>query len=330
MSNNEIGEWSPVIQWPHIAITAANLPDGRILTWSSTEVDEFPDNREFTHSAVYNPADGAFTTTDNGFHDTFCAGVSTLEDGRIIASGGNLDDNRTSSFNPETLAWAPMATMFDRRWYGTNITLPNNQIFSTFAKSSGDRSEKYDPDTNTWIRTPNAPMDTLLAEHNSIGGMEWFAQLAVQPNGRVFNGGPYFTVQTFDPMNGGVNESFGDQVGDRVRKWGNIVTYGVGQALLIGGADFRPQNERTVPTNVYLVDMNGPAPVLTQAAPMNFPRALSNSVTLPNGEILVVGGNETGVNFSDVQSVLPAEIYNPENNTWRVVDAISVPRNYHS
>jgi PA14 domain len=27
----EVGEWGPVIQWPHIAITAANLPDGRIL-----------------------------------------------------------------------------------------------------------------------------------------------------------------------------------------------------------------------------------------------------------------------------------------------------------
>ncbi len=31
------GEWGEVISWPHIAISAANLPDGRILSWSSTD-----------------------------------------------------------------------------------------------------------------------------------------------------------------------------------------------------------------------------------------------------------------------------------------------------
>jgi len=51
---------------------------------------------------------------------------------------------------------------------------------------------------------------------------------------------------------------------------------------------------------------------------------------LPNGEVLIIGGNTTGQNFSDVGSVLPAEIYNPVTNTWRVVDSISIPRNYHS
>nr|MDJ0794805.1 PA14 domain-containing protein [Woeseiaceae bacterium] len=144
----DAGEWGPVITWPHIAISAANLPDGRVLTWSSTETNAFPSNREFTHSAVFNPADNTFVDTSSNFHDMFCAGVSMLETGEIVASGGNPDDSRTSVFNPGTLTWEPLAEMFDRRWYASNITLPNNDVFSTFGKSAGNRSEKYDADAN--------------------------------------------------------------------------------------------------------------------------------------------------------------------------------------
>ncbi|MEM0912237.1 MAG: galactose oxidase-like domain-containing protein, partial [Pseudomonadota bacterium] len=326
---SEMGSWSPVIQWPHIAISAANLPDGRILTWSSTEIDSFPANREFSHSAVFDPLDNSFITTNNNFHDMFCAGVSTLENGTIVASGGNPTDRRTSAFSPDAFSWSSFENMFDNRWYGTNITLPNNEIFSTFANGSGNRSEKYNPASDEWIRTPNASMQTILNEHNSIGNMEWYALLAVEPNGRVFHGGPTLTFHSFDPVNGTANEEFGRPTGDRARKWGNIATYDVGKIVLIGGADFR-ENPRTITSNVYLVDLNGPSPVISQGADMNYPRATSNTVTLPNGEVMVIGGNTTGLSFSDAQSVMPAEIYNPDTNAWHVVDSIDVPRNYHS
>ena len=63
---------------------------------------------------------------------------------------------------------------------------------------------------------------------------------------------------------------------------------------------------------------------------MNFPRALSNSVPLPNGHVLVIGGNTVAKIFSDQGSVLPAEIYDPGADTWTTVDSITIPRNYHS
>ena len=30
------GRWSEVVDWPEIATGAANLPDGRLMTWAST------------------------------------------------------------------------------------------------------------------------------------------------------------------------------------------------------------------------------------------------------------------------------------------------------
>jgi len=333
-----IGEWSSVIQWPHIAISAANLPDGRIVTWSSTETNAFPSNREFTHSAVFNPINNTFENTDSDFHDMFCAGITLMEDGSIVASGGNPFDSRTSTFNPLTMDWGPLADMNDTRWYGANVTLPNNKVFSSFAKNAGNRSEVYDPKINTWTPTPNANMQTLVDEQNSINAqanpagslnLEWWAHLAVTPQGDVFQGGPTPTWHRFDPINNTQNEVLGQPIGDTVRMYGNAVTYDEGKVMLIGGGDRRLNNPTSI-NNAYLVDLNGATPVITQAAPMNFPRALSNSVTLPNGEVLVIGGNTVAKVFTDEGSVLPAEIYNPETNTWRIVDAISIPRNYHS
>src|SRR5690606_38477890 len=127
-----IGAWGPVIQWPEIAISAANLPDGRVLTWSSTEIDAFPSYTQFSHASIFDPTSGSFVPVDNDFHDMFCAGLATLENGTIVAAGGNPSDRRVSAFNPATLAWSPLANMIDFRWYGMAATLPDNTVWASF------------------------------------------------------------------------------------------------------------------------------------------------------------------------------------------------------
>jgi len=332
------GDWGPVIPWPEIAISAASLPDGRVLTWSSTETNAFPSNAEFTHASVFDPETETFVSADNDFHDTFCAGIATLENGVIVAAGGNPSDRKVSSFDPATLGWSRLADMNDLRWYGATATLPNNHVFATFAKNSGDRSETYDPIADTWTPRPNASMATLVTEQNAINAapnptgaltQEWWAHIAVAPQGDVFQGGPTQTWHRFDPLGGTPNVVLGQPIGDEARMYGNAISYDEGKVMLIGGADRRKSPPTSV-NNVYLVDLNGPAPVVTQGAPMNFPRALSNSVTLPNGEVLVIGGNTVAKIFSDQGSVLPAEIYSPETDSWRIVDSLTIPRNYHS
>ena len=332
------GRWGPVIPWPEIAISAANLPDGRVLSWSSTETNAFPSGAEFTHASVFDPATETFVSVDSNFHDMFCAGVSTLESGVIIASGGNPSDRKTSSFDPTTLAWTPRANMNDLRWYGANVTLPDNRIFSTFAKDAGNRSEIYDSATDTWTPTPNANMQTLVDEQNAIQSapnptgafsQEWWAHIAVTPVGDVFQGGPTPTWHIFDPIGGAPNVVLGQPIGNVARMYGNAVSYDEGKVILVGGGDRRSTTPTSV-ANVFLIDLTGPAPTVTPGAPMTYPRALSNTVTLPNGDVLVIGGNTVAKIFSDEGSVLPAEIYRPSTDSWTVVDSITVPRNYHS
>lgn len=53
------GEWTLPIPWtPHIPTTAAVLPDGRLLTFSSNQRTTFPDGPQFTYAAVWDPATG--------------------------------------------------------------------------------------------------------------------------------------------------------------------------------------------------------------------------------------------------------------------------------
>jgi YVTN family beta-propeller protein len=333
---NQVGSWGPVIAWPHIAISASVLADGRVLTWSSTEIDSFPSDRELSHAALFDPASGTFQTVDNNFHDMFCAGVSTLADGRIVASGGNPYDTRTSAFNPQTLTWQALGNMNQNRWYGTALLLPGNQIFETFANAAGNTSERYDPATNLWSATSGATMQDLLNEQNAENGqttvnsasdLQWWSQMAVAPDGRILHGGPTQTWHLFDPRGSGAVQSLGQPVGTRTRMWGNVVTYDVGKVLLVGGAD-RTQNPPTTAA-AYRVDLNGATPVISAAASMASPRAFQNAVVLPTGEVIAVGGNTSGILFSDSGAVLPAEIWNPATDQWRTVASMSIPRGYH-
>ncbi len=337
-NESDLGIWGPVIQWPEIAISAAILPDGRVLSWSSTETGGFPSGPTFTHASVFDPVTEAFITVDNNFHDMFCAGVATLENGTIVAAGGNPSDRRTSTFNPATNSWSPLANMIDLRWYGILATLPNNTLFASFAKDAGNRTEVYNPLTNTWAARANVNVQTQVNEQNSINAaanptgsliLEWLSHITVTPQGDVFQGGPTPTWHRYDPMGGAASVVLGQPIGNIARSFGNSVTYGEGKVMLIGGADSR-LNPPTSVNRVYRVDLNGPSPVVTAGPAMNFARALSNTVTLPNGELIVIGGNTVALQFNDTGSVLPAEIYNPTSNSWRIVDSIDVPRNYHS
>ncbi|MFO0688587.1 MAG: NPCBM/NEW2 domain-containing protein [Myxococcota bacterium] len=340
MSSNPavIGSWGPVIPWPEIAISAAMLPDGKVLTWSSTEIDAFPEFNEFSHASVFDPATGTFVSVDNNFHDMFCAGVATLENGTIVAAGGNPSDRRVSSFNPATQTWSPLADLIDLRWYGLAATLPNNTIFASFAKDAGSRTEVYNPATNTWSPRPNADADDQLYEQNVINvsgnptgaiDLAWNSHIAVTPQGDVFQGGPTPTWHRYDPMGGGPTVSLGQPIGNVARSYGNAVTYGEGKVMLLGGADLRLDPPVSA-SFVYRVDLTGPSPTVTPGPPMRYPRTLLNTVTLANGELLVIGGNTVARYFDDEGSILHTEIYSPSTNSWRTTDNIDVPRNYHS
>ncbi len=330
------GSWSAVIPWaPHIPASAAMLPDGRLLTFASNQRTTFPDGPQFTYAAVWDPATGLFTEINNGRHDMFCGGLSFLQDGRLLVNGGNGINGTTafaSLFDWRTNEWVPAQTMADGRWYNTSIALPNGEVLTAGGNggSNGNGTIEQWNASSGWRRMSGIPWQTV-ANSPIANAIEtnWHPFFLVAPDGRVAHFGPHQALNWITATGTGAMTAAGASIpGTHYPKQGAWAMYAPGKVVVAGG--LTAIDDGVVVNKAFTVDLNGSTPVLASTAPMANARSFSNSVMLPNGEVMVVGGNTSGQFFSDLGAVFTPEIWNPTTGQWRGVADMSVPRNYHS
>jgi len=90
------------------------------------------------------------------------------------------------------------------------------------------------------------------------------------------------------------------------------------------------QGSSPATNQAYQIDISNGTANVTSVGSMNYPRAFANSVVLPDGEVVTVGGQTQAVPFSDSNSVLNAEMWNPATGNFSTMAPEAVPRNYHS
>ena len=73
-----MGSWGSVISWPHIPVSAANLPDGRVLTFASNEPTSFPNGPEYTYAAVWDPVTELTQSVHHDQHDVLGGGQDAV------------------------------------------------------------------------------------------------------------------------------------------------------------------------------------------------------------------------------------------------------------
>ena len=85
-----------------------------------------------------------------------------------------------------------------------------------------------------------------------------------------------------------------------------------GQWILKAGGAPAYQNANAE-ANAYLIDINNGVNgvSVTKLAPMAYPRGFSNGTILPNGQVVIVGGETYPVTFTDSTAVLIPEIWDP-------------------
>jgi galactose oxidase len=110
---------------------------------------------------------------------------------------------------------------------------------------------------------------------------------------------------------------------------GFAVMYDIGKILTLGGAENYASGAAS--NRAYIIDINGSEATVKRTANMQFARTLVNSVVLPNGEVVVIGGMNAARLFSDTGAVLQAEVWSPASETFRTLNtSMRIPRTYHS
>ena len=331
---SQVGTWGSVINWtPHIPVTAATLPDGRLLTFASNQRTSFPVGTEFTYAAVWDPAAGAFTEINNTRHDMFCGGTAMLPDGRVMVNGGRNTTRLSSIFNWRTNQWVAVTNMNDGRWYNTSVALSDGSIFTVTGDGGWNTAERW-TEAGGWSRLTGINWATVVAQPGYV--TNWHPLVVVAPDNRLFHGGPTDQMNWITTAGAGsLTYSNVNVPGAHFPKEGCFAMFNEGRILVAGGSASTTPNPSDASTGTstnlaFTTDIRSGTPVVANTASMKYVRQFANSVILPNGEVMVIGGNSSGLKFNDTGSILSPEIWNPTTGQWREVTDMSVPRNYHS
>ena len=333
------GRWSPPVEWPVVAIHLHLLPTGKVLFWEGSGQDD--GGMVFDEIRSWDPVTGAVAHVALPGDDIFCSGHSLLADGRLLVTGGHMEENNrvhglqhASAYNPFTNTWAHLADMNDKRWYPTNTALANGDALVV----SGDVSHPLAGDplptvrnwmpqvwqaaTSTWrnldaalAATPAAPWATAL-----------YPRMFLAPDGRVFKAGPdapsgFMTTAGSGAWVNGPPMLVAD------RDYGSAAMFD-GRVAVFGGGGADGANP---PTNtVEVIDLRESTPAWTSAAPMLYPRRHHNATLLPTGEVLITSGTSSPGFNNGAGAVLPGEIWNPQTGVWTATSPMTVKRVYHS
>ncbi|TAE45918.1 MAG: DUF1929 domain-containing protein, partial [Bacteroidetes bacterium] len=332
------GQWGSVIPMPIVPVAAANLPDGKVLTWSAYDRFAFGGNNGMTYTAIFDPATNQSQelVVSNTAHDMFCPGINNLADGRILVAGGS-SSNRTSIYDPVTNSWSDGGDMNIPRGYQGNVTLGNGSVFTiggSWSGGSGNKHAEIWTPTTGWTLLPGLQVTPLLDGVNDPAGVyseDNHAWLWPAPNGKVFHAGPSANMHWLDPSGSGSYTDAGSRSYDGYSICGTTVMYDIGKILKAGGASSYssglPANNRC-----FVIDINTDNAVVTDIPDMQRGRTFHQAIVLPTGEVIIFGGCSVSTVFTDLgyeQNNTP-EMYDPVTNTWTDLAPMAVPRTYHS
>jgi N-acetylneuraminic acid mutarotase len=289
--------------------TATLLPNGQVLVAGGSGVTL----NTLSSAELYDPATGKWTVTGNMNTARDGHTATLLPNGRVLVVGGNAFVNNSfvifssaELYNPSTGTWTKTSSMSAAREIHTATLLPNGQTlvaggYGPTGNFNGSLSsaELYDPATGKWIVTGS--MNTARYGHTAV--------LLANRQALVLDG--------VDVSPGGTFPLSSTELYDRATgKWtvngktfqsgysGFIVTLlGTGKVLIAGGiTGVYPHEHVTAAAELY-----DPSTGISAATGgMNNARKSHTATLLPNGHVLVAGGQSTSGT-----AVVSAELYTP-------------------
>ena len=347
-----VGRWSAPFVIPVVGVSAVLLHTGKVMFWSYDPVNYHnPKKGNDGVGYIWNPV------SRTGYNipppeNIWCAGHTILSDGRVYVAGGNLrypDGNAPPgqngwqgsltnyTFNPIAEIWAKQPDMLRGRWYPTVTKLADNRVVIT----SGTDETGSNAITNVVeVFTPDPNMDGI-GKINAVGFHNPSGLYPLQfllPSGQMLEAGP------------GADSSF--QLNPATWNWSGLPRmmsdhYYLGSgasytdasvspnrqlAMVAGGYNYNPPLVNApVAVNEWIDGFN-PAMGWRPYPQFQTARHNHNTVMLPDGAMLTVGGNR-GV-YGYEQPELSSELYSKPagdpTGVWNKVAPHTIQAAYHS
>jgi hypothetical protein len=341
-----VGTWeSNPTPAPVRAIHVAVLQSGKLLLVAGSGNDSGAFSAGQFTTSVWDPASNTSTTVSTPW-DAFCAGHAQLPDGRLLVAGGTAGyespltndtfagSHRAYVFNPETSSYERVGNMTTARWYPTLLTLGDGSILTVAGQGADGRltstSQRFTGAGWTLDQQPPVRDDLLDGQRHA-----WalYPGLHLLDDGRVFYSAAHTFFNTMPPAIWDLTDNTMQGVpGLRdLHRTDHAMSVLLPPAqdqkvMIVGGG----RHDGSVATDrTAVVDLSGPDPRFTDAAPLDVGKMYVSAVILPDRTVFETGGAQKNRGDDDSYTY-SAQIYDPQTGTWTKAKDSTLPRGYHS
>src|SRR4051812_37331028 len=316
------GQWSPSFDLGIVAANMVMTHTGSVLMYSGSSTAS---SSSSSAEHLFDPATGQNSLVANPYSNLFGSGHSQLADGRILIVGGYdpaaLGAANANIFDPVSPSWTALPNMTYSRWHPSATTLGDGRVLVTSGAQTcltcpADVPEILDPATNTFTTLPTARL-----------AIPSYPFTFLLPDGRVIDAGATENAAVTSVLD--LSARTWATLEPNVADGHSAAMYEPGKILKSGTAT-GSGGTGTAAASAFVIDTTQPSPAWRQVPSMTFPRAFHNTTLLPDGTVLVTGG-ETALDGADVtKAVFEPELWSPSTETWTTLSRAAIARLYRS
>ena len=283
--------------------TATLLPNGKVLVAGGGNI--FDGSTVLASAELYDPVSGTWSATGSLGTARFSHTATLLPNGQVLVVGGGYGSTVLASaelYDPVSGTWMTTGSLVTRRTEHLATLLLNGRVLVTegfnFDADSLVSAELYDPASETWEATGHI-------------GVAYGGTATLLPDGRVLHaggsipsllqGGSDF-AELYDSASGAWTET-GRLTTSRAYHTATLLPNG--QVLVAGGDSFF----KTIHTYLASAELYDPASgAWTATGRLATGRWDHTATLLPNGQVLVAGGNDGTIPLASAELYDPAAI----------------------